>query len=92
MYLLVHVITKVIINVMSTVKVTTVGNSVGIVLPREILARLRVDKGDMLYVVETPTGIELTPYEPVFAMQMDVMERTARDERDVLRKLANKGD
>jgi putative addiction module antidote len=79
-------------RVMSTVKVTTVGNSVGIVLPREMLARLRVDKGDMLYVVETPTGIELTPYEPVFAQQMDVMERTARDERDVLRKLADKGD
>lgn len=77
---------------MSTVKVTTVGNSVGIVLPREVLTRLRVEKGDMLYLVETPTGVELTPYEPVFAQQMDVMERTARDERDVLRKLADKGD
>jgi putative addiction module antidote len=41
-------------------KVTAIGNSVGIVLPKELLARLRVKKGDSLYVVETPSGIELT--------------------------------
>lgn len=73
---------------MATVKVTTVGNSLGITLPREMLERLRVDKGDLLYLVETPTGIELTPYEPVFAAQMEALERTARFERDLLRRLA----
>lgn len=73
---------------MATVKVTTVGNSLGIVLPRELLERLRVEKGDLLYLVETPTGIELTPYEPVFAAQMEALENTARSERDLLRHLA----
>jgi putative addiction module antidote len=72
---------------MATVKVTTVGNSLGIVLPREVLERLRVEKGDLLYLVETPTGIELTAYEPVFAAQMEALEHTARSERDVLRQL-----
>ena len=42
---------------MPTLKLTTVGNSVGVILPRELLAKLRVDKGDSLYVVETPEGI-----------------------------------
>jgi putative addiction module antidote len=73
---------------MTTVKLTTVGNSTGIVLPREILERLRVDKGDLLYVLETPQGIELTPYNPEFAAQMQAAERVMREDRDALRKLA----
>jgi putative addiction module antidote len=71
-----------------TLKLTTVGNSVGVVLPKEILERLRVQKGDMLYVLETPRGIELTPYDPEFARQMDLAERIMREDRDALRKLA----
>jgi len=71
-----------------TLKLTTIGNSTGVVLPKEILQRLRVDRGDTLYVVETPTGIELTPYNPDFAAQLDVAERVMREDRDVLRKLA----
>ena len=73
---------------MATVKLTTVGNAVGIVLPRELLARLRVNKGDTLYVIETPGGIELTPYQPDFARQMDLAEDIMRENRDVLKKLA----
>ncbi len=73
---------------MTAVKVTTVGNSVGIVLPKELLERLRISKGDMLHVVETPNGVELTPYNEEFAQQMEVAERVMRKRRDVLRKLA----
>ena len=73
---------------MTTVKVTTVGNSVGIVLPKEILGKLRVAKGDTLYVLETPGGIELTPYRPDFARQMDLAKEVMGDNRDVLRKLS----
>lgn len=73
---------------MSILKVTTVGNSVGIVLPKEILERLRVGKGDSLYVVETKQGIELTPYNPEFARQMEAAERVMREDRDTLRRLA----
>lgn len=72
----------------NTLKLTTVGNSVGVVLPKEILSKLRVDKGDTLYVVETPEGIELTAYRPDFAAQMGVAEEIMRENRDVLRKLA----
>ena len=70
------------------VKLTTVGNSTGIVLPKELLERLRVSKGDTLHVIETPNGIELTPYDEEFAKQMEVAEEVMRRRRDVLRKLA----
>ncbi len=73
---------------MTTVKVTTVGNSVGIVLPKELLQKLRINKGDILHVAETPNGVELTPYEEEFAQQMEVAEGVMRKRRDVLRKLA----
>jgi putative addiction module antidote len=69
-------------------KITTVGNSAGIVLTKEMLSKLRVDKGDKLYAVETPYGIELTAYNPAFAAQMDMAENIMRDNRDVLKKLA----
>ena len=73
---------------MSTLKLTTVGNSVGVVLPKDLLARLRVGKGDTLYAVETPNGVELTPYDPDFATQMEAAEAIMREDRDVLKKLA----
>ena len=73
---------------MPSVKVTTIGNSVGVILPRDLLAKLRVEKGDTLYVIETPNGFELTPYRPDFAAQMDAAEVIMRENRDVLRKLA----
>ena len=69
-------------------KITTIGNSAGVILPRELLARLRVDKGDELYVLETPDGIRLTTYDPEFAAQMEVVEEIMRKDRDLLRKLA----
>ena len=73
---------------MTTLKVTTIGNSVGVVLPRELLERLRVGKGDALFVLETPNGIELTAYDPEFGAQMDTAERVMREDRDALKKLA----
>ncbi|MCH7995690.1 MAG: AbrB/MazE/SpoVT family DNA-binding domain-containing protein [Planctomycetes bacterium] len=73
---------------MTTLKITTVGNSTGVVLPKEILQHLRVSKGDTLYVLETPNGIEISPYNPEFAKQMSTAEQVMRDDRDVLKKLA----
>lgn len=69
-------------------KLTAIGNSVGVVLPKEILEKLRVDRGDELMVLETPDGIMLTPFDPEFARQMDVAEKIMREDRDLLRKLA----
>ena len=73
---------------MHSLKITTVGNSAGVVLPREILDRLHVKKGDSLYALKTPNGIELTPYNPEFAKQLEAAEQVMREDRDVLRKLA----
>ena len=69
-------------------KITAIGNSAGVILPKELLARLRVEKGDELYAIETPDGVRLTTYDPVFAAQMEVAERIMREDRAVLRKLA----
>jgi putative addiction module antidote len=69
-------------------KITAIGNSAGVILPKELLARLRVDKGDALHAIELPDGIKLTPFDPKLAEQMEVAEKVMRDDRAVLRKLA----
>ena len=69
-------------------KITAIGNSAGVILPKELLARLRVDKGDEIYALETPDGIRLTTYDPTLAAQMEVAEKIMRDRSDLLRKLA----
>ena len=73
---------------MQPLKLTTIGNSIGVVLSKELLAKLRSSKGDLLYVTETPNGIELSPYDPEFAQQMELAEEIMREDRDVLKKLA----
>jgi putative addiction module antidote len=73
---------------MATVKVTTIGNSAGIVLSREMLAELKIEKGDTLFVTATPDGIHLTPYDPEFEAEMESARRVMRRNRDALRRLA----
>jgi putative addiction module antidote len=73
---------------LAELKVTTVGNSTGITLPKEVLAKLRVSKGDTLYVTETPDGILLTAYNAEFAEIMEAAETVMREDRDVLKILA----
>lgn len=70
------------------VKVTTVGNSTGIVLPKELLMKLKIEKGDTLYVTETPDGVQLTPYEEEFAQTMEIAQDIMRRYRDTLKRLA----
>jgi putative addiction module antidote len=70
------------------VKVTTIGNSTGIILSKEVLAKLRVEKGDQLFITETPSGIELSAYRPDFAAKIEVAKTIMRENRDVLRRLA----
>ena len=70
-------------------KITAIGNSAGVILPRELLARLRVEKGDALYATELPDGIKISPFDPMLAAQMEVAEQVMRDDRAVLRKLAS---
>ena len=69
-------------------KVTTVGTSTGIILPKEILSRLRVNRGDMVTFVETPNGVEITPYDPEFEEEMTHARKVMGDYRNALKKLA----
>ena len=70
------------------VKVTTVGNSTGIVLPKELLGHLNVEKGDTLYISKTSNGFYLTAYDETFMRKMDAMEKVMGNYRDALKKLA----
>jgi putative addiction module antidote len=69
-------------------KITGIGNSAGVILPKELLARLRLEKGDELYALETPDGIRLTTYDPALAEEMEIAEKIMRQRRDLLHKLA----
>jgi len=87
---LISIYTDVIIWLIMTykVRVTTVGNSTGIVLPKELLQKLKIQKGDTLYVTETPDGVQMTPYQEEFARTMEVAEDIMRRYRDTLKQLA----
>ncbi|MDE0420041.1 MAG: transcriptional regulator [Gammaproteobacteria bacterium] len=70
-------------------KITTVGSSSGVILTKEAMARLKVRKGDTLFLTEAPGGgYRLTPYDPEFARQMALAEEIMHDDREVLRALS----
>ncbi len=70
-------------------KLIKVGNSTGVILPKDVLARLRVDTGDELYLTEQPDGkFALSGYDAEFAKAMDTAEAIMREDRDILRILA----
>lgn len=71
-----------------TLKITAIGNSFGVILPKDVLDKLRASKGDSLLVMETRNGVELSTYDAEVAMQMEIAEKVMREDRDVLRKLA----
>ena len=74
---------------MLTFKVTTVGASAGFILTKEAMARLKVQKGDTVYLTEAPEGsYRITPYNPDFERQMKLAEEIMHDDRDILRALA----
>ena len=73
---------------MNTLKLTQIGNSVGVILPRELLARLGVGKGDTIYAVDQPDGVRLTTADPNFEAQLDVARQVMKERRAVLRELA----
>jgi putative addiction module antidote len=73
---------------MLVLKITKVGNSAGLVLPKEALAKLRVEQGDIVYLTETKDGFRITPYDPDFERQMKLARRVMKKHRNVLRELA----
>jgi putative addiction module antidote len=73
---------------MVTLKLTQIGNSVGFVLPKEVAARLHVEKGDVVYLTESSDGYRISPYNPEFETQMQAAERIMKKRRNALRELA----
>jgi len=69
-------------------KIKKIGNSAGVILPKELLARLRVSPGDTLFVTESPDGLRITANDPSFAKKMALAEEIMREDRDILRVLA----
>lgn len=73
---------------MAELKLTTIGNSVGVIFPKELLVKLGLQKGDTLFVVETPDGLRLSLNDPEHEAQMADARRLMKKWRPVLRELA----
>jgi putative addiction module antidote len=73
---------------MHTLKLSQIGNSIGVILPKEVLARLKVQKGDTIFITETPDGYAITPHDPEFEEQMTAARKIMAKRRAVLRELA----
>jgi putative addiction module antidote len=73
---------------MHILKLTQIGNSVGAIFPKELLAQMQLEKGDEFYVTNTPDGLRITPYNPEFEEQIRIGREIMKERRDVLRELA----
>ena len=73
---------------MSTLKLTQIGNSVGVILPKETLARLKLVKGDTVFLTESANGLNLTPYDPELEEQLKLGREFMHDYRDTFHQLA----
>jgi putative addiction module antidote len=70
-------------------EVKKIGNSTGVILPKDLLARLKLEKGDWLYVSETADGgLRLTPYDPTFEKGMQIAKKAMKTYRNALAELA----
>ncbi|MDD5176636.1 MAG: AbrB/MazE/SpoVT family DNA-binding domain-containing protein [Sterolibacterium sp.] len=73
---------------MHILKLTQIGNSVGVILPKEVLTNLKLEKGESIFLTETPDGYAVTPHDPQFEQQMTEAQRIMKKRRTVLRELA----
>ena len=69
-------------------KITKIGNSLGVILPRELLTRLKLDKGDPIFITETPDGYRISPYDPAFSDQMGTARELMKKRRNVVHELS----
>lgn len=73
---------------MQTLKLTKIGTSTGAVIPKDMLTRLKVVKGDSLYAIETPEGYLLTPYDPTIEEQLKAGREFMKEYRETFKVLA----
>jgi putative addiction module antidote len=69
-------------------KLTAIGTSTGAVIPKQMLDRLKVGKGDTLYAIETAEGYILTPYDPAIEEQLDAGKQFMKEYRETFKALA----
>lgn len=72
----------------TTLKLTAVGTSTGVIIPKEMLNRMKVERGDVLHVAETPAGYLITPYDPAVAAQLEAGRDFMKEYRDAFKALA----
>lgn len=75
---------------MHAIKLRKIGNSVGLVLPREVLAKLKLREGEIIYLTDAEDGFRITPYNIEFEAQMQTAEQIMNEDRDILRELSKK--
>jgi putative addiction module antidote len=73
---------------MHTLKLVQIGNSVGVILPKDVLARLKLEKGESVFLTDTPDGVAITPYDPKIDDQIAAGREFMREYRDTFRALA----
>ncbi len=73
---------------MYTLKLTQIGNSVGVILPKDVLAKLKLEKGQSIFITETPEGYAITPYDPAVEKQLQAGRDFMREYRDTFHQLA----
>lgn len=73
---------------MHALKLTQIGNSVGVILPKEVLARLKLEKGDTVFITESPEGLTVSPFNPEVAEQVEAGRAFMREYRDTFHELA----
>lgn len=73
---------------MHTLKLTQIGNSVGVILPKDVLAKLKLEKGDSIFITETPDGYAITPYDPAVEAQLQAGRAFMHEYRDTFHQLA----
>lgn len=73
---------------MTALKLTQIGNSVGVILPKDVLARLKLEKGDTVFVTDAANGVMLTPYDPALDQQLEIGREFMREYRDTFHQLA----
>ena len=73
---------------MTALKLTQIGNSVGVILPKELLAKLKLEKGDTVFVTEAANGVNLSPYDPSLEDELALGREFMREFRDTFHQLA----
>jgi putative addiction module antidote len=73
---------------MTSLKLTKVGNSTGMIIPKEMLARMKIEKGDTLFAIETKESYFITPYDPAIAEQLEAGRELGKDYRETFKALA----